>query len=158
MALLFGEVVISCTVEGFGLGLRDVGSIEVRRRSLHQVAFATLYRAAWLKLGVKDHCEELIKLSSAEAEELSFASLKLFDAAAEIGFGEMRLELLRAVVVMDARGEPQAEEIFLHATEVHTRTITFVAEVDALEERTQEQAIAPILVEGNIAASKGSFT
>ena len=49
----------------------------------------------------------------------------------------MRLELLRAVVVMDARGEPQAEEIFLHATEVHTRTIAFVAEVDALEERTQ---------------------
>ena len=49
----------------------------------------------------------------------------------------MRLELLRAVVVMNARGEPQAEEIFLHATEVRTRTIAFVAEVDALEERTQ---------------------
>ena len=70
----------------------------------------------------------------------------------------MRLELLRAVVVMNARGEPQAEEIFLHATEVRARTIAFVAEVDALEERTQAQAIAPILVEGNIAASKGSFT
>ena len=75
MALLFGEVVISCTVEGFGLGLRDVGSIEVRRRSLHQVAFATLYRTAWLTLGVEDHCEELVKLSPTEAEELSFASL-----------------------------------------------------------------------------------
>ena len=158
MTLLFGEVVISCTVEGLGLGLRDVGSIEVRRRSLHQVAFTTLYRAAWLTLGVEDHCEELVKLSSAEAEELSFASLKLFDAAAEIGFGEVRLELLRAIVVMNARGEPQAEEIFLHSMEVHTRTIAFVAEVDALEERTQAQAIAPILVEGNIAASKGSFT
>ena len=70
----------------------------------------------------------------------------------------MRLELLRAVVVMNARGEPQAEEIFLHATEVHTRTIAFVAEVDALKEGTQAQAIAPILVKGNIAASKGSFT
>ena len=75
MTLLFGEVVISCTVEGFSLSLRDVGSIEVRRRSLHQVAFATLYRAAWLKFGVKDHCEELVKLSPTEAEELSFASL-----------------------------------------------------------------------------------
>ena len=137
MTLLFGEVVISCTVEGFGLGLRDVGSIEVRRRSLHQVAFATLYRAAWLALGVKDHCKELVKLSPTKAEELSFASLKLFDAAAEIGFGEVRLELLRAIVVMNARGEPQAEEIFLHSMEVHTRTIAFVAEVDALEERTQ---------------------
>ena len=42
--------------------------------------------------------------------------------------------------------------------EVRARTIAFVAEVDALEERTQAQAIAPILVEGNIAASKGSFT
>ena len=102
MALLFGEVVISCMVESFGFGLRDVGSIEVRRRSLHQVAFATLYRAAWLTLGVEDHRKELVKLSSAEAEELSFASLKLFDTATEIGFGEMWLELLRAVVVMDA--------------------------------------------------------
>ena len=70
----------------------------------------------------------------------------------------MRLKLLRAIVVMDARGEPQAEEIFLHAMEVRARTIAFVAKVDALEERTQAQTIASILVEGNIAASKGSFT
>ena len=57
---------------------------------------------------------------------------------------------------MDARGEPQAEEIFLHATEVRTRTIAFVAEVDALEERTQAQAIAAHFGRGNIAASRAA--
>ena len=102
MTFLFAELIISLAVIGFGFSLGDIGSVEVRRRSLHEIPCATLYGTARLTLRIKDDSEELVQLFSSKAKKLPLTLLELFNTATEEEFGEMGLELFRPIVVMNA--------------------------------------------------------
>ena len=70
---------------------------------------------------------------------------------------EARLELLAAIVVVDAVGEPYPLQIFLKSQIVLALAVALVVGVEVFQQVADCQVILAILVEENVTAPEGSL-
>ena len=70
---------------------------------------------------------------------------------------EARHELLAAVVVVDAVGEPEALQVDLEGAEGVGLAVYGEVGIDRLERLADQEIVLAVLVEGDVAAVKGSL-
>ena len=73
---------------------------------------------------------------------------------AQPGFRETRHELLAAIVVVDARGEPKATQVGLEGFKLLAFLLHLIGGVDGLEHVAEAQVVASVLVEEDVAAQE----
>ena len=134
-------------VELLGLGLRDAGGVVVAGGGEDEVLAVALVGAHLHDAVVEDDGEDFLVEGGAYALE----------GVTQPYLGEVGVELLAAVVVVDAGGEPQALEIHLEGEEVLVLAVAPVVGVDFLEGVADAEVVASVLVEKDVASGEGGF-
>ncbi len=145
-------------IEFFGFGLGDAGCVVVAGGGEHKVVAVFLVHAHGHDGRVEDDGEEFaahfVEGLSVEGQGTGGYGLECF---AEVVLREVGKELLAAVVVVDAGGEPHALEVDGEGLEEFVGTFSAVVFIHGFEECTDAEVVTSVLVEKDVAAFKGGF-
>ena len=128
----------------FGLFCGDVRGVEIDRRTLHQSLGSVLLDLLGLHSGVEDDRPQLVAHFMARGRE----------QMVEVRFPKIRQVLRVGVVVVDAVGEPNALEVDLECHPSLHGAIAFVIEVDVLQQPTDAEVVAVVLVVHDVPATQ----
>ena len=140
----------------FGLLLSDASAIEIAGRSQYQVFTIGLVDAPWKHLWVEDDGEQLVAhiIDTLPLPDGQSARLHQVERLSEPLWREGRHEFLRAVVMIDAAGEPYTLQIDLHGLEVWRAVVDVHICIYCLQHFADAEIVLAILVKGDVSTKK----
>ena len=146
-----GVCLFHAEVEILSLSLRDSRTIVIGRTRLHEILPVGLVGALGHDLRVEDDGVEFLHV------EGQLGGVNGLHRLTQERLGKTRLELVAAIVVMNAVGEPYTLEVHLKGAEFFALPVAFEVCVDGLQELADAQVVAPVLVPKNIPSRERSL-
>ena len=145
-------------IESLGLGLCHAVIVVTGRRQ-YQVFPISLVDALGHHLGVEDYGKDFLAqlLQCLSLGQRQGGSIYTLQSLTEKFGREAGHELLAAIVVMDAVGEPHALQVDLHCLEIGRSLVARIAGIDRLKHLSDDKVVLAVLVEEDVTTLQGGF-
>ena len=139
---------LALCVELFGFGLRDIGTVVVAGAGKHEIIAVLLVGAHLHHVGIEEHGIDGFVEGVVERTERGAQPL----------FGEAGNELLIAVMVVQAGGEPKALDVGDEGLEILGLAIAAVVAIDGFEHVANAEVVTTVLIVEDVASGKGGLS
>ena len=139
---------LALSVELFGFGLRDIGTVVVAGAGEHEIIAVFLVGAHLHHVGIEEHgidgfVERVVERTERGAQPL---------------FGEAGNELLIAVMVVQTGGEPEALDVGDEGLEILGLAVAAVVAINGFEHVANAEIVTTVLIVEDVASGKGGLS